>query len=522
MQFYEKFTHMYRLLNLNHKIVAKQTGIDVSLLSRFKTGKRLPSDKNGQYHDFAKLFLSCIKTAAQRDTINMIITGHRITIPHVIAEIDIFEDWLKSSSARPEMSLMSYVAQTDRLAQMRAIITSKDETILKTTHIKLDPQTRTDFYIYKDNEGKREAVLYFLNTALELEHPTDIYIYSDEDPGWWMEDETFPKLWASFLRAITLKGHTINTIFLTTRPSEQYIHALNTWLPLMLVGKINTFYFADYAIQTVKSTTFVIKDSLCYVSLSSRLSDLEKIGYLHVDLPSIRMQTALFLGRMAGCRSLMTTYTTETQLALLERMLQSESQDYPLKTFSLFPNPLFLPFSVFEKYSLTLPLEMRQRYMSIIRKYLTYIDNALPTIQVHEVTPFNKLRDLVLDPNAYYFESSFFGNKELKLTKNELKLYVNNIIDVLQRCPSYELIFLQQQSTYKELDININVRQHTHALITPINKSPLDHIALFSREGNTVMTLFKYLTSLQSNIPSAYRQKEETLQNLYTLQALLP
>ena len=182
-----------------------------------------------------------------------------------------------------------------------------------------------------------------------------------------MEDENFPKLWASFLRAITLKGHTINTIFLTTRPSEQYIHALNTWLPLMLIGKINTFYFADYAIQTVKSTTFVIKDSLCYVSLSSHLSDLEKIGYLHIDLPTIRMQTALFLGRMAGCRSLMTTYTTETQLALLERMLQSESQDYPLKTFNLFPNPLFLPFSVFEKYSLTLPLEMRQRYMSIIR-----------------------------------------------------------------------------------------------------------------------------------------------------------
>lgn len=522
MQFHEKFTHMYHLLNLNHKMVSKQTGIDVSLLSRFKTGSRLPSEKNGQYRDLAKFFLSCIKTQAQRDTINMIITGHRIAIPNAITEIDVFEHWLKSSSTKPELSLMNSFSHSDKLAQLRSIITTNDETLLKKIHIKLDPQTRTDFYIYKDNEGKREAVLYFLNTALELEQPTEIYIYSDEDPGWWMEDETFPSLWASYLRAIVLKGHHINTIFLTTRPSEQYIHALNTWLPLMLIGKINTFYFADYAIQTVKSTTFVIKDNLCYVSLSSRLSDVEKIGYLHIDLPSVRMQTALFLGRLAGCRSLVTTYTTETQLTLLERMLQSESQDYPLKAFSNFPNPLFLPITVFERYALTLPLESRQRYMSIVRKYLTYFDNALPTTQIHEVIPYMKLRELIVDTNAHYFESSFFASKEMKLTKTELKQLLYKLIDVLQRCPTYEITFLQQQSTYKDLDVNISVRQHTYALITPISKSPLDHIALYSKEGNTVMTLYKYLASLQNNIPSAYREKTEAIQNLTTLQALLP
>lgn len=521
MQFHEKFAYMYHLLNLNHKQVSKQTGFDVSLLSRWKNGKRLPSEKNGQYHELSNLFLNSIKTQTQRDTINMIIAGHRTNIPHVNLDIDIFEDWLKTSSSKPEISLMNYSTNTDALTQLRAIITG-DDPIIDRSHIKLDALTRTDVYVYKNNSGKREAVLYFLSTALELEYPTDIYIFSDEDPGWWIEDENFPRMWATYLRAITLKGHNLNTIFLTTRPSDQYIRALNTWLPLMLYGRINTFYFPNYTVHTVKSTTFIIKDTICYISLSSQLSDVEKIGYLHLDLPSIQMQTALFLGRMAECRSLVTTYTAETQLSLLERMLQTESMNFPVKSFNQFPSPMFLPITVFERYASTLPVDIGQRYMSLVRKYLTIHENLLPSVEVKEAVPFKTLRDLIIDPTTSFYESRFFASRDMKLTKAELKQYLNNIVEVLNRYPYYELTFLHRQNAYKDMHVSITVRQHTVAVMTPIKPSPLEHIAIFTTEGNTVLTLYKYLTTLQQQIPSAYHQKDETLQSMRELLRLLP
>jgi hypothetical protein len=516
MFFHEKYAYLYRLLNVNHKQVSKQCGYDVSLLSRWKNGNRLPSQKNGQYRELAKFFIGAIKTQAQRDEINMIIAGHRAIAPQLNLDVDVFEDWLMVSNTKPEISLMNYSLNSDTLTQLRSIISNKDE-MIKDSNIQLDTKTRTDIYIYKDNNGKRDAVLYFLNTALELQEPTDIYVFSDEDQGWWMEDESFPSLWMTYLKGMALKGHRINVIFLTTRPSEQYIRALNTWLPLMLVGHINAFYFPNYSTQPVKSTTFIIKDKLAYVSLSSQLSDVEKIGYLHFDLPSIQMQTALFLGRMAACRSLVTTYTVETQIALLDRMMQTEPADYALKSFHQHPSAYFLPLSVFERYALTLPLEMGNRYISIARRYLKARENIVPTLDVFEVIPYKAMRDLIDDPNHLLFNSRFFGNRYMKLSIHEIKQYLNTVIETISGLENYKMAFLYRNTAQKDIDVNIAVRQHTGVMMAPIKPSPLNHITIFSTEGNTVTTLFKYLSSLQEQIPSSYHQKEETLQTLRNL-----
>lgn len=516
MFFHEKYAYLYRLLNVNHKQVSKQCGYDVSLLSRWKNGNRLPSYKNGQYRELAKFFIGAIKTQAQRDEINMIIAGHRATAPQLNLDVDVFEDWLMVSNTKPEISLMNYSLNSDTLTQLRSIISNNDA-MIKDSDIKLDTDTRTDVYIYKDNTGKRDAVLYFLNTALELQEPSDIYIFSDEDQGWWIEDENFPEQWMTYLKGIALKGHRINVIFLTTRPSEQYIRALNTWLPLMLYGHINAFYFPNYASPTVKSTTFVIKDTLAYVSLSSQLSNVEKIGYLHFDLPSIQMQTALFLGRMAACRSLVTVYSVETQLTLLERVMQPESADYALKMFQHSPSAYFLPISVFERYALTLPQEMGNRYLSIMRKYLKARENIIPTLDIFEVIPYKSMKDLINDPNHMLFNSRFFGNRYMKLSMNEVRQYLSNVIETITNVENYKIAFLYRSSAQKDMNVNITVRQHTGAMMTPIAPSPLNHITIFITEGNTVATLFKYLSSLQEQIPSTYHQKEETLQTLKDL-----
>jgi hypothetical protein len=516
MFFHEKYAYLYRLLNVNHKQVAKQCGYDVSLLSRWKNGNRLPSHKNGQYRELAKFFIGAIKTQAQRDEINMIIAGHRVIAPHLTLDVDVFEDWLMVSNTKPEISLMNYSLNSDTLTQLRSIISSNDA-MIQDSNVQLDTQTRTDVYIYKSNHGKRDAVLYFLNTALELQEPSDIYVFSDEDQGWWMEDESFPTMWMTYLKGIALKGHRMNVIFLTTRPSEQYIRALNTWLPLMLIGHVNAFYFPNYATHSVKSTTFIIKDTLAYVSLSSQLSDVEKIGYLHFDLPSIQMQTALFLGRMAACQSLVTTYSIETQLALLDRMMQVEPADYALKSFHQHPSPYFLPLSVFERYAFTLPLEMGNRYLSIVRKYLKARENIVPTLDVFEVIPYKSMKDLIEDPNHMLFNSRFFANRYMKLTISEIKEFLNNAIEIITSVKNYKMAFLYRTQAQKDMNVNIAVRQHSGALMTPIKPSPVNHIAIFTTEGNTVATLFKYLSSLQDQIPSSYHQKEETLQTLKDL-----
>lgn len=520
MFFHEKFSYLYRLLNVNHKLVSKQCGFDVSLLSRWKNGNRVPSYKNGQYRELAKFFLAQIKTQAQREELNMIIAGHRTVATHLASDLDLFEDWLVISSSKPQIPLMNYSINSDTLTQQRSIIISS-ESVIDHPVIHLDLSTKTDVYIYKNNVGKRNAVLYFLNTALELDEISDMYIFSDEDSGWWLEDDHFPILWATYLKGIAAKGHRISVIFLNSRPSEQYIRTLNTWLPLMLNGKINAFYFPNYTNPSVKSTTFIIKDKLTYVSLSSQLSDYEKIGYLHFDLASIQMQTALFLGRMATCRTLVTTYTNETQLSLLERMIMAESAEFNMIIVNNYVSPFFLPLSVFERYALTLPKDAGERYMSIVRRYQRLRGQFIVNIEMTEVIHLKTIRDLILDPEHTFFESRFFANRLMKLTSEEIKQYFMNITSMVENQKDYHLVFLRKPSMQKDMNINITVREHVGVLMTPTSPSTLNHIALVTTEGNTVYTVHKYLSQLLSQIPSVYKEKEETLNILRELVKLI-
>ncbi|MBS3990608.1 MAG: hypothetical protein KGZ51_00920 [Erysipelothrix sp.] len=516
MFFHEKFSYLYRLFNVNHKLVSKQCGFDVSLLSRWKNGNRVPSYKNGQYRELAKFFLAQIKTQAQREELNMIIAGHRTIATHLTSDLDVFEDWLVVSNSKPQIPLMNYAANSDTLTHVRSIITGSENSIEHPV-IQLDLSTRTDVYIYKDNIGKRNAVLYFLKIALELTEVTDIYIFSDEDSGWWIEDDYFPVLWANYLKRITSKGHRLSVIFMNSRPSELYIRALNTWFPLMLNGKVNAFYFPNYAIPSVRSTTFIIKEKLAYVSLSSQLSDYEKIGYLHFDITSIHMQTALFLGRMATCRSLVTTYTTETQLSLLERMVITESAEFNMIIFNNLTSPFFLPLSVFERYALTLPQDAAERYMSIVRRYLLSRSQVIINIDMKEVINLKTMRDLILDPEHTFFESRFFANRVMKLTSQEVRQYCESIKSMVEEYKNYHLIFLRKPSIQRDMNINITVREHIGVVMTPTSPSKLNHIALVTTEGNTVFTLHKYLSQLLSQIPTVYKEKEETLQVLKDL-----
>ena len=520
MYFHEKFSYLYRLLNVNHKLVSKQCGFDVSLLSRWKNGNRVPSYKNGQYRELARFFLAQIKTQAQREELNMIIAGHRTIATHLNSDLDVFEDWLIISNSKPQIPLMNYSTNSDTLTHLRSIITGSESTIDYPV-IQLDQSTKTEVYIYKDNIGKRNAVLYFLKTALELTETTDIYIFSDEDSGWWMEDDHFPVLWANYLKGIATKGHRISVIFLNSRPSEQYIRALNTWFPLMLNGRVNAFYFPNYTNPSVKSTTFVIKDKLVYVSLSSQLSEYEKIGYLHFDLTSIHMQTALFLGRMATCRSLVTTYTNETQLSLLERVVITESAEFNMIIFNNYASPFFLPISVFERYASTLPKDVGERYMSIVRRYLTSRGQVIINIDMKEVIHLKTIRDLILDPEHTFFESRFFANRMMKLTSDEVRQYCMNIISLVESHKNYQLIFLRKPSIQRDMNINITVREHIGVIMTPTSPSSLNHIALVTTEGNTVYTVYKYLSQLLSQIPSVYKEKDETLNTLRELSKLI-
>ena len=73
----------------------------------------------------------------------------------------------------------------------------------------------------------------------------------------------------------------------------------------------------------------------------------------------------------------------------------------------------------------------------------------------------------------------------------------------------------------QDITVNVSVREHVGAVITPMKPSIIQHIAVVSTEGNTVHALFNHLSNIERRIPSVYHHKKEVIQSLQELKAMI-
>ena len=155
------------------------------------------------------------------------------------------------------------------------------------------------------NEGKRAAVELFLSRLCATGRSHTLLLYSDEDMSWLYEDAAFRSRWAALLVRILTLGGSIKMIHTVSRNATELLEAVQSWLPVYLVGRIEPYYCPRLRDGIYHRSLFVACGHSALVSTSVASNTQGMVNLLFEDRAVTDSFEREFWNYYALCRPLM-------------------------------------------------------------------------------------------------------------------------------------------------------------------------------------------------------------------------
>jgi len=526
MNFHIKLSQLMEQFRVSNSKLAKEINVDPSLISRWRSGMRVPSLRSPHLPAIATYFISINGYSYQQDFLRKIVENHKLYVPNLNDPVAILADWLVNEQESTFSNRNPNITQAHAvnfIEQIKTMVEEKSEPDRPQTSISLDSfiplktQQKREYFNFVGNKGKREAVLNILQYINSLVEITDIYLTSEEDMSWLTEDRHFQIQWANYLKEIILKGHQIFIIHMVQRESTEILSALTLWIPLHLLGSIKSYYNPRYQTSIVKNTWFLVKDQLALVSASSQFTAPNYNCQIFTDREIVNTYETLFFGKLAECKPLVEAFRVKDQSNLLSVLIQNTAVIAPTTSIHSNLNSLFLPDSVFYRYSKSLPESQQKQYIDSIRQWRTRIFQSFSIAPYIDIFPIDVLRQISNDKKYDHYDSTFFGIHEISCSSQEIKEIIENMIYVINHYDPFQLYFLHNIQKKSNVDINITLKENTDAFFTTSHQSKIPFLGLLIHEGNILNSLNYYVEDLINQIPNSRRNKNETLKELQAL-----
>lgn len=175
------------------------------------------------------------------------------------------------------------------------------------------------YTVYMGNDGRREAVLQFLDYVLTLPQGQQLCLMSQEDMAWLIEDRDFLAVWQDRLIQLLKKRHKIKIIHWVDRSVNSLNSIIRHWLPLHLTGGIESWFFPKYSDSPFQATLFILQNDLVITGMSS--PDLKNHRYTAMfrDPVTIKQCQWVFSTYLSDCHPLIEVCPKTKMQHMLER-----------------------------------------------------------------------------------------------------------------------------------------------------------------------------------------------------------
>ena len=245
--FGERLDRAAALLDLSNTKLASQLSIDVSLVSRFRSGIYSPHGNDRLAEKLSELLFSRAQQLGKA--------------AELAALCGLEEAQLDESS----LSVWLYEApsEEDDTAMARLLLRTLDEFRPGGDPPAIGPAAPEVPVeaCYVGAEGLRSAVIRFLSDAAR--EGGELLLYSDEPMDWMTEDRAFFALWASLMAQCVSRGVTIKIIHNVDRIGTEMIDAIRGWFPLYVSGRIEPFVFRKERNSRFCHTVFLRSGRAC-------------------------------------------------------------------------------------------------------------------------------------------------------------------------------------------------------------------------------------------------------------------
>ena len=438
--FYERLDILMKITDTGNSSLGRGISFDPSYISKMRRGVRNPP-KNSEFLDSVCSFFERKITEKKKEKVVSDIILKGMPLPSERKErITLIRSWLLDEDEDRE-----YI--TDIISSVSGY--ASDAPSFAVTGRKNDTETGNVVSFYYGNEGKREAVLKFLEKISEEPGKVrKILLFSNENMEWMYESAPFMKKWSAALKEVTSKGIKIKIIHSIQRDLNEMTVAIKKWMPLYLTGLIEPYYCPRIRDQIYRRTIFVAPGHSAITSTSIADDTEEMVNMLFYDKKAIKAFEKEFNNYLSVCRPLMNVYREDLDKVFAKSLMDLLSGEESICIAGSHPLFLLIP----DEYFRDAPKRVRETLFDLKEAFFRALENNVTITEVFPLTYFTEDRE---DLKAFIYPGTS-GEYSTEVRKAHLE----RILDLMRRYENYRPV---------------------------ISSVPMDHIEMISKEDGKTM-----------------------------------
>ena len=238
--FINNFNTLLIELKINISDFANNLGYDTSFISRMKNNERKPSDLNNFIDKVSVYVFNICKNPVQKNLLCSLLDCSLEDLLDNSKYKKLFVDWILSSGGNSKLLVKNFLTSLDNFNLNDYI--STDFTKIK---VPTSPVILRNSKTYYGNTGRKQAEADFLKTTLISKSDEPIFFYSNLPISEAGKDENFKKRWILAITMLLKKGLHLNMVHDISRPLNEMLLGLESWLPIYMTGSISPYYFEN-------------------------------------------------------------------------------------------------------------------------------------------------------------------------------------------------------------------------------------------------------------------------------------
>ena len=235
MPFSEKLSFLMQIAGAKNKEVAQALGVDTSLISLMRSGKRRLSRNPAQARAMAAFFAHRCPAPFQRQALSEMLGQVSISPDMPVENLaSSLESWLLGEPLSLAGSFLAGMETPSAPWEAPAEPATPPMQIILD-----DSQTRFFF----GHEGRREVLTQVMQACQRLEKPGTILAVVDDNLEWLLSDYVLSHRVQSGLLSLQEDGFTIQQIVPPMNYINRYAESLQFWLPVYASGKVKAYYY---------------------------------------------------------------------------------------------------------------------------------------------------------------------------------------------------------------------------------------------------------------------------------------
>ena len=499
MVFADKLTRLMKNFNVTNHKLAKAISVDPSLVSKWVNGKRTPPAKSLHIYQIAEFFLKLPYDEYAQPLLTEILAQYfpDLDLDNYIARRRAMIEWLAEEKLPPLEKLQSNHVKAK---------TTYGESFAPLAGM---PGYYETFAGY---QGKRQAVIRFLNTVLESTGTVELLLISQENIKWITEDEDFLLKWKLLLAESAARGHRIKIIHTVNRDINQITTMINNWMPMHLTGQVESFYHPRYEEPALLKSVFIYPGKIALLAFSTPTSESE-YTFCFEDKTVLRLMEIYYRSFLAQCRPLIRGFSGNEILDISAEVIGSQVKPgyfYTLRDnlmLHLMSPDLFA--RIIERSDLSRPDKVKR--IELHRYYAELFQQSVKFNRFREICPLTAI-DMLVGENAYVCpRCEYLLLDGIELTGEELREYLTCIITALEEYENYELILFSTRPSLIPENISFSFKEDYYAMVFSSVDRPY---AIKTDEANILYAFEDYFEEIYGQIPINNRSKSWIIEKL--------